>query len=350
MSNDRRQQRDGSSAWRRWRSLSAAVGLVLALPSAAGAQDPPAAVPTPAPTAAPAPPPAAVQQMTVAAERVGRRATVLAGDGIRVRVVVAPFLEGERVIVRAHRNGRKILARSRPLKRSKTGASGQAVITVRSRLAGRLLLSAEHPASPALAAAATARPAAVSVLPRLLAPGARGRGVRMVQDRLKALGYVIGTRGSFDARTQRAILAYRKNLGLARTASADAPVLRLLARGRGHFPVRHRDHGRHVEADLSKQLLVLIGAGGRTERIYPISSGAPGTPTVLGHFRVYRRTPGINAIGMIDSSYFHRGYAIHGYRSVPIYPASHGCLRVPPADARAVYDWIRMGTRVDVYS
>ena len=27
--------------------------------------------------------------------------------------------------------------------------------------------------------------------------------------------------------------------------------------------------------------------------------------------------------------YFLRGFAIHGYPSVPTYPASHGCVRVP---------------------
>ena len=48
---------------------------------------------------------------------------------------------------------------------------------------------------------------------------------------------------------------------------------------------------------------------------------------------VYRKEPGTNAHGMVDSSYFIRGYAIHGYVTVPTYNASHGCLRVPVPDA-----------------
>ena len=64
-----------------------------------------------------------------------------------------------------------------------------------------------------------------------------------------------------------------------------------------------------------------------------MSSGKPSTPTVLGRFRVYRKTPGTNAKGMVDSTYFIRGYAIHGYASVPTYNASHGCMRVPIPDA-----------------
>jgi len=84
-------------------------------------------------------------------------------------------------------------------------------------------------------------------------------------------------------------------------------------------------------------------------RTYHTSTGSPATPTVLGSFRVYRKSPGTNAKGMVHSSYFIRGYAIHGYASVPPFPASHGCLRVPIPSARAIYDWVRMGDRVIVY-
>ena len=52
---------------------------------------------------------------------------------------------------------------------------------------------------------------------------------------------------------------------------------------------------------------------------------------------------------MVHSSYFIRGYAIHGYPSVPAYNASHGCLRVPIPDAMAIFNWVNYGTRVDVY-
>jgi lipoprotein-anchoring transpeptidase ErfK/SrfK len=46
---------------------------------------------------------------------------------------------------------------------------------------------------------------------------------------------------------------------------------------------------------------------------------------------------------MVDSNYFIRGYAIHGYVSVPNYNASHGCLRVPIMNARTIYNWVRLG-------
>ena len=186
------------------------------------------------------------------------------------------------------------------------------------------------------------------MLPRSVGPDSHKRTVRALQRRLARLGYVVGSRGSFDARTARAVLAFRKVTGMRRTTEASRHVMRRIARGRGAFKIRRPDHGRHIEADLTRQVIALID-GGKVRRIYPISSGAPSTPTVLGSFRVYSKTPGTNAKGMVDSAYFIRGYATHGYASVPIYPASHGCLRVPIPDARSLFNWITIGTPVDVY-
>jgi hypothetical protein len=187
------------------------------------------------------------------------------------------------------------------------------------------------------------------VLAPAVGPGGRGPLVRLLQRRLAALHYVVGQRGVYDDRTARAVMAFRKTAGLARTYESDASVFHALQRGAGAFHVHFPSHGRHVEANISRQVLALIGAGGSVERIYPMSSGAPGTPTVLGSFHVYLKSPGFNAKGMYFSNYFIGGYAIHGYFSVPPYNASHGCLRVPIPDAVSIYGWIRGGTIVDVY-
>ena len=112
--------------------------------------------------------------------------------------------------------------------------------------------------------------------------------------------------------------------------------------------MRFPSHGKHVEADLSRQVLALI-RGGKVQRVYTVSSGKASTPTVLGRFKVYRRDLGTNALGMVNSSYFIGGYAIHGYVSVPTFPASHGCVRVPIPNALSIYSWLRIGDRVDVY-
>lgn len=187
------------------------------------------------------------------------------------------------------------------------------------------------------------------VLPARASSGSATRSIRMMQTALIRKKYVLSGTGKFDGHTQRALVAVRKRLGLSRTSTFDRKLATRLARGEGGWTVKFPENGRHVEADISMQLLALIGAGGKVERIYPTSSGAPATPTVRGHFSVYRKDYGTNAKGMVHSSYFIRGYAIHGYQSVPTYNASHGCLRVPVPDALSIFKWVRYGTKVDVY-
>ncbi len=179
--------------------------------------------------------------------------------------------------------------------------------------------------------------------------GAHGPGVRLLQDELARLRYAVPVSGRFDHATGRAVLAFRKVVGLERVESASAGVFQRLQRGAGHFHVRYPHDGKHVEADLSKQVLAEIEHG-KVRRIYTISSGKPSTPTVLGRFHVYSKTPGTNSEGMVDSNYFIRGYAIHGYAEVPPYAASHGCLRIPIPDAPAVFAWVQVGYPVDVYT
>jgi peptidoglycan hydrolase-like protein with peptidoglycan-binding domain len=188
----------------------------------------------------------------------------------------------------------------------------------------------------------------VSVVAPRVGPSGRGPAVRLLQRELRAAGYPAPPSGVFDGATARAVLAFRKLSGLARTSEPSAMVFRRLAAGGGRFRVRYPTHGHHVEADLTHQVLALIDRG-RVQRIYAISSGKPSTPTVLGHFRVYSKTPGTNSHGMVYSNYFIGGYAIHGYAEVPVYAASHGCLRVPIPDAIPIYRWVRLGDPVDVY-
>lgn len=334
--------------------LAAAAVLAL-VPAAAQGQEPPAATtPVPAtttpttpaaPPAAPAPAPAA-GTLSFVLERVnGSARAVLAGDRFRVRGRVTPYVAGEKVVVRFYRDGRKVTARS--VTPQKSGAHGRFALGFSSRTPGTITVRASHRRTAKLDTL-VARAHRVEVLPRRARPGSRGLAVRILQQRLDRLGYVVGRRGTYDERTARAVLAFRKVSGMARTTDASEEVFRRLARGAGRFKVRFPGHGKHIEADISRQVLALI-RGGRVERIYPMSSGAPATPTVLGSFRFYMKTPGTNAKGMVFSSYFIRGYAIHGYASVPTYNASHGCLRVPVPDAVPIYGWISVGDRIDVY-
>jgi lipoprotein-anchoring transpeptidase ErfK/SrfK len=103
-----------------------------------------------------------------------------------------------------------------------------------------------------------------------------------------------------------------------------------------------------VEFDWSRQVVVLADRG-HAVRTYHASSGKPSTPTVFGSYSFYSKTPGTNAKGMVDSNYFIRGYAIHGYPEVPTYAASHGCIRIPIPNARQVFNSISLGERIFVY-
>ena len=46
------------------------------------------------------------------------------------------------------------------------------------------------------------------------------------------------------------------------------------------------------------------------------------------------------------AQYFYSGYALHEYPDVPPYPASHGCVRIPAAEAATVWRFGRMAMRI----
>jgi hypothetical protein len=325
--------------------------LALSLPSTAAGQTPvpvPPA-PTPTPTPAPVPAPPAGGAMSIKLEKthhVGHDDVVLRGDRVRVRGVVAPYVAGQNVVVRLYRGRAKLKAKSVAVRPIAGTPNGVFVVSLKPR-SGRLTVRASHRATPGQVTF-VAKARHMLVVTPSAAPGAGGPIVRLIQSRLAALHYVVSRSGTFDASTARAVIAYRKIRGLSRVASASRDVVRGLLARRGTFKPRHPEHGRHVEVDLSRQVMALM-KGKRVQRIYTVSSGKASTPTVLGRFRVYSRQLGTNALGMVDSSYFIGGYAIHGYHDVPTFPASHGCVRVPIPNARGIYDWLRIGDRVDVY-
>lgn len=266
----------------------------------------------------------------------------LTGDRFQVRGTMRPGLAGERVVVRFYRGGRKRYVRD-----VRVRPDGTFLLAWASGRPGTVRIEATHPASPALGTLKAA-PKKVRVVRASARPGSRGPVVRLLQRGLAKLGYAVSRTGSFDGATQRAVMAYRKVNGLQREFAASETVLRRVLAGGGAFKPRHPDAGRHVEADISRQVMALID-GRRVVATYHVSSGAPATPTIIGRFRVYRKDLGTNALGMVHSSYFIRGYAIHGYASVPAFNASHGCLRVPIPDAMRIFRWIRHGMPVITY-
>ncbi|WP_320670177.1 L,D-transpeptidase family protein [Patulibacter defluvii] len=330
------------------------AGAQVATPSAAPDQTVTAPAPEPAatvrqegtePPTTPVPPP--TLKLTLSPEK-ARGGLAFKGDHWRALVVTDKYVPGVKVTVSFAIDHKRTITRRVPLEQAKSGDQGVARAVFFSRTAKRVVVHA-HIGKGQPAAETKPKTTIVNQMTPSVQAGNRGPAVRWLQAKLKAKGYVIGEKGLYDARTQRAVLAFRKVLRMARTTSANSDVFRALQAGRGAFKVRFPSHGRHVEGDISRQVIALIGKGGKVERIYHTSSGAPATPTIRGSFRVYMKDPGTNAKGMYKSSYFIRGYAVHGYPSVPTYNASHGCFRVPMADAASIFAWMTMGTIVDTY-
>ncbi len=132
---------------------------------------------------------------------------------------------------------------------------------------------------------------------------------------------------------------------MARTGRVDPAFWRRLQAA--HVPRPHYLGGHHVEVDKTRQVLFEVD-GGKVVRIVHVSTGATGN-TPVGRWRVYSKVPGFNAIGMFYSSFFLRGFAIHGYHSVPSYPASHGCVRIPIWIAPSLYASNAYGEAIYVY-
>jgi hypothetical protein len=270
--------------------------------------------------------------------RAGQRSVGIPNTPVRIRGTTATYSPGGGVVIDVFKGTKRISHRAVGITRA--GAKGVFSFTFKPGGRGIYRVRASVPEG--------SRTARVFVVAPHAAQGSGGTAVRALQSRLSQLGYVTPVNGYFGGSTARAVLAFRKVNGYARTSSASSQVFKRLARGGGAFHMRHPKAGKHVEFDWSRQVLVLA-RGARAVRIIPASSGKPSTPTVFGKYNFYSKTPGFNSHGMYYSNYFIGGYAIHGYESVPDYAASHGCIRIPIPSATSVYRWIRLGDPIYVY-
>ncbi|MFY9264119.1 MAG: L,D-transpeptidase [Solirubrobacterales bacterium] len=273
------------------------------------------------------------------------RAYVLPRAKVTVRGAVNADLDGQTITVTVTKRG-KTVSSDRVRLESRAGKTSFTA-RVRAGKRGKYLVGVEL--TPEAAAIADAPPAkSLSVTKSNISRGAKSVSVRVIQSKLAKLKYVVPRGGRFDAATGRALLAFRKANRMKRIEAAGSKVAGKLAANEGSFKLRYKNAGRHIEVSLGRQVMVLADKG-RVLRTYHVSTGTASTPTVRGTYRVYRKDYGTNAKRMVHSSYFIRGYAIHGFDPVPIYNASHGCVRVPVPNAASIFKWVRMGTRVDTY-
>lgn len=259
---------------------------------------------------------------------------------------VKPFVAGQRVEVSFYLDGRRVQRRTVKLRKGKAG-KGVFRAKIRIEEAGKYAVSARHAPTAALGGDGTVRKSWKVSFPALH-QGQCGDVVVGFKKAMRKMGYIANSGRCFAGKTARGVLAYRKVNDMTRSMRAGKGLVKRAFAGRGGYRVRHPGAGRHVEAPLGKQVLV-FAKDDKPYAIYPISSGKSSTPTVTGHFEFIRTEPGYNSHGMYYSFYFYGGYAVHGYESVPDYPASHGCIRTFIADQPEIYERIEYGEDIFVF-
>jgi peptidoglycan hydrolase-like protein with peptidoglycan-binding domain len=198
-------------------------------------------------------------------------------------------------------------------------------------------------------------------IPPGLARGAKGPAVGALEERLGALRYNPGkVDGVYDAMTQHAVMAFQKVHGLPRTGRATEDVVAALQTAGPPAPMLPGGGPNRIEVDLKRQVLFLY-KGGELSNILPVSTGnnkrycVEGDCAVAvtpgGSYRVGRKIRGlrVSRLGKLyNPLYFNGGIAIHGAPSVPGYPASHGCVRIPMGVSLWFHDTVERGTPVYV--
>ncbi len=126
-----------------------------------------------------------------------------------------------------------------------------------------------------------------------------------------------------------------------------------------------KDHEmRWVEVDLSQQLMKVYDPASSIPTLVSHASSGSGIPwenedhrgssiTPVGDFEIDRRIDGwressLDIGRLYNPLYFVGGIALHGAASVPLYPASHGCVRLPMHVAEYLPDELPNGTPVHV--
>lgn len=187
------------------------------------------------------------------------------------------------------------------------------------------------------------------------------QSVLALQERLAALGYDVGTPdGKWGARTTYSLMAFQKVEGLSVDGEDGPQTQAALAGASTPGPMVPGGSANRIEIDVARQVLFHY-VGGSLARILPVSTGnneyycVEGECSVAvtpgGTFRIGRKAAGLEVAPLGElwwPMYFNGGIAIHGSPSVPAYPASHGCIRIPMYAAPTFYDQVPAGTRVHV--
>jgi Putative peptidoglycan binding domain/L,D-transpeptidase catalytic domain len=193
--------------------------------------------------------------------------------------------------------------------------------------------------------------------------GASGPAVAYLQTQLLNLGFWLpGPSGFYGSDTAHAVTAFQKLFGLARSGVVDAATQAAFRSARRATP--RSPSGYVIEIDKARQVLI-VANNGAGQWVFDTSTGSDQTfyvdgvrktaHTPEGYFTILRQVNGI-AVGELGALYRPKyftwwGVAVHGYSSVPPYPASHGCVRVTNAaiDFMWATNVLPLGATVWVY-
>lgn len=191
--------------------------------------------------------------------------------------------------------------------------------------------------------------------------GSRGANVLIYEARLKALHFDPGKiDGYFDQDMQYAVTTVQKYFGLPRTGVITTAVDFALTHFR-YSPAEPNSEADRVEIDLDRQVLTLYHdwqpelltttSTGSGEHFCGGVDGCQYAITQTGHFHFYDLIRGWQKgkLGTMWNPYYFNGSdAVHGLQSVPAYPASHGCARIPMHIADYFYTLVHQGESVFV--
>jgi L,D-transpeptidase catalytic domain/Putative peptidoglycan binding domain len=186
---------------------------------------------------------------------------------------------------------------------------------------------------------------------RTLSFGSTGPDVVALRARLAELRvHVPAPSTTFGSELYDSVVAFQKARGLARTGAVDETTWHALSQDVVPTP-RYHGQGTHIEVEKGRQILMIV-RNGETVSYLPVSSGAGGI-TPVGNYRILWKalatTTWLGPAILYRTMTFHTHYAIHGFPSVPAYPASHGCVRIPIWIADWLYQQSPVGERVYVY-
>lgn len=185
--------------------------------------------------------------------------------------------------------------------------------------------------------------------------------LREAERLLSDMGYwLTKADGVADASTRHAITAFQKVEGLKRTGTLNAATMAALRKAKRPEP-RYPGEA-HIEVDITRQVLFVVDGNGTVTHILPVSSGNEEkyfdegkwqiAHTPRGAFNIERKINGVRKASLGDlyyPSYFSGGVAIHGSSSIPVKPASHGCVRIPRFADKAFFQMAPLGMLVFVY-